>query len=268
MQQRCALFSAEVHIEQHDIRPFRAQSFVGLMHRRRLSHAETVQLEVHSDEHAQGSVVVDDQRRGVEDPHRAADRNDTIAEVTAGTGTGETYARAMGDLWTGLARPLARVDDAAAEPDQLADDDAIDAFRRLQYALHTARERAYGLHPPPGAETAHAELADALVCARDATAAVAEAVSLWGVEGVRPLLHEWRGALFRVRLARLRLVPPPPRRSLEVIPGPDGIVRPLIAFLLALAGALAFVAGATLALSPVWVGGMALVCASALVYRP
>jgi hypothetical protein len=174
----------------------------------------------------------------------------------------------MGDLWTGLARPLARLDGAAAEPEQLADDDAIDALRRLQYALHIARERAYGLHPPPGAETAHAELADALVCARDATAAVAEAVSIWGAEGVQPLLHEWRGALFRVRLARLRLVPPRPHRSLEVTREPDGIVRPLIAFLLALAGALAFVAGATLGLWPVWVAGMSIVCASALVYRP
>jgi hypothetical protein len=174
----------------------------------------------------------------------------------------------MGDLWTGLARPLARLDGAAAEPDQLADDDAFEALRRLQYALHIARERAYGLHPPPGAETAHAELADALVCARDATAAVAEAVSVWGAEGVQPLLHEWRGALFRVRLARLRLVPPPPRRSPEVVPESEGIVRPLVAFVLALAGALAFVAGATVGVWPVWAAGMVLVCASALVYRP
>jgi hypothetical protein len=188
--------------------------------------------------------------------------------VTAGTGTGETYARAMGDLWTGLARPLARLDGAAAEPDRLADDDAIDALRRLQYALHIARERAYGLHPPPGAETAHAELADALVCARDATAAVAEAVSVWGADGVQPLLHEWRGALFRVRLARLRLVPAPPRREPGVTPAQDAVVRPLVAFLLALAGALAFAGGATLGLWPVWAAGALIVSASALIYRP
>ena len=31
---------------------------------------------------------------------------------------------------------------------------------------------------------------------------------VWGAAGVEPLLHEWRGALFRVRLARLRLTPP------------------------------------------------------------
>jgi hypothetical protein len=189
--------------------------------------------------------------------------------VTAGTGTLETYARAMGDLWTGLARPLARLDVAAAEPDRLADDDAVDALRRLQYALHLAREQAFGLHPPPGAETAHTELADALVCARDATAAVAEAVSVWGAEGVQPLLHEWRGALFRVRLARLRLVPPPQQVQQHAAePSAEGLARPVAAFLLALAGALAFVAGATLGLWPVWAVGMLAVCGSVLVYRP
>jgi hypothetical protein len=197
-----------------------------------------------------------------------ADRNDTIEAVTAGTGTGETYARAMGALWTGLARPLARLDVTAAEPGRLDAADAVEALRRLQYALHLAREKAYGIQPPPGAETAHAELADALVCARDATAAVAEAVSVLGAEGAQPLLHEWRGALFRVRLARLRLVPPQKRRPPALELGSEGVMRPLTAFLLALIGALAFVAGATLSLWPLWVLGMAAVGGSVLVYRP
>jgi hypothetical protein len=188
--------------------------------------------------------------------------------VTAGTGTGETYARAMGALWTGLARPLAQVDDAAAEPERLADDDAADALRRLQYALHLAREKAYGLEPPPAARTAHAELADALVCARDATAAVAEAVSLWGAEGAQPLLHEWRGALFRVRLARLRLMPPAPQPPPALEREREGLLRPALGFLLALIGALAFVAGATLGMWPLWVGGLLAVSGSVLVYRP
>jgi hypothetical protein len=196
------------------------------------------------------------------------DRNDTIAGVTAGTGTGETYARAMGALWTGLARPLARLDVAAAEPDRLDDDDAVEALRRLQYALHLAREKAYGLQPPPGAETAHAELADALVCARDATAAVAEAVSSLGAGGAEPLLHEWRGALFRVRLARLRLAPPRRGRPSPAVLDTESLVRPVAAFLLALCGALAFVAGATLAIWPLWAVGMLAVCGSVLVYRP
>jgi hypothetical protein len=174
----------------------------------------------------------------------------------------------MGALWTGLARPLARLDDAAAEPDRLDEADAVEALRRLQYALHLAREKAYGLQPPPGAETAHAELADALICARDATAAVADAVSMLGAEGAQPLLHEWRGALFRVRLARLRLVPPQRHRAPALELGSEGMVRPLAAFLLALVGALAFVAGATLALWPLWAVGMAAVVGSVLFYRP
>ena len=83
-----------------------------------------------------------------------------------------------------------------------------------------------------------------------------------------PLLHEWRGALFRVRLARLRLATPPktppepPRAAQRVIVGP------LVAFLLALFGAVAFVAGATLGLWPVWGLGMVAVCGSVFAYRP
>jgi hypothetical protein len=175
----------------------------------------------------------------------------------------------MGELWSGLARTLARLDVVAGEPAVLDETDATDALRRLQYALHLASEHAYGLNPPPGAMTAHAELADALGCARDATAEVAEAASLWGPEGVEPLLHEWRGALFRVRLARLRLAAPEPAKVLEPeTDAPPGIAGPLMAFSLALLGAVAFVAGATLDLWPVWVLGMLAVGGSVLVYRP
>ena len=174
----------------------------------------------------------------------------------------------MGELWSGLARTLARLDVIAGEPAVLDEHDAAQALRRLQYALHLAREHAYGLSPPPGAVTAHAELADALACARDATAEIAEAVSLWGAEGVDPLLHEWRGALFRVRLARLRLASPEPKELLARDEAAIGVARPLAAFLLALLGAVAFVGGATLDLWPVWALGMLAVCSSVLVYRP
>ena len=184
------------------------------------------------------------------------------------TGTGENYSAAMGELWSGLARTLARLDVVAGAPAALDEIDAADALRRLQYALHLASEHAYGLSPPPGAVTAHAELGDALACARDATAEVAEAVSLWGAEGVGPLLHEWRGALFRVRLARLRIASPEATPFLEPEEDATGIVGPLVAFLLALLGAIAFVAGATLGLWPVWALGMLAVCGSVLAYRP
>jgi hypothetical protein len=150
---------------------------------------------------------------------------------------------------------------------RLEDEDACRSLRRLQYALHLASELAYGLAPPAAARTAHAELADALRCARDATAEVAEAVSIWGAAGVEPLLQEWRGALFRVRLARLRVAPPVVPATVEAAEG-DGYTRPLVAFLLALVGAVAFVAGATLGAWPVWAAGMVAVGGSSLIYRP
>jgi hypothetical protein len=196
------------------------------------------------------------------------DANDTIRFLGPTTGTGERYAVAMGELWSGLARTLARLDVIAGEPTVLEEDAAAIALRRLQYALHLASERVYGLSPPPGAETAHAELADALACARDATGEIAEAASLWGADGVEPLLHEWRGALFRVRLARLRLASPVPKPFLEPGENATGIAGPLVAFLLALFGAVAFVAGATLGLWPVWALGMLAVGGSVLTYRP
>jgi hypothetical protein len=186
------------------------------------------------------------------------------------TGTGERYATQMGELWSGLTRTLARLEQIAADPEQLPDGDLVEALRRLQYRLHAASEHAYGLVPPAGAETAHAELAAALAGARDATAEVAEAVEEAGAEAATLLVHEWRGALFRVRLARLRLAGPPRPRApaaSEASPRPP-LAAPLAAFVLALGGALAFVVGATLGPWPVWVAGILAVCASVLVYRP
>jgi hypothetical protein len=97
---------------------------------------------------------------------------------------------------------------------------------------------------------------------------VAEAVSAWGAAGVEPLLHEWRGALFRVRLARMRLtppgrVPPPPPAEHD-----GGHTQPLLAFLLALVGAIAVAGGAATGTWPVWAIGLLGVGASVVVYRP
>jgi hypothetical protein len=188
--------------------------------------------------------------------------------VAAGTGTNEVYAEELGELWAGLLRTLTRLDVAAAEPDRLDEEGAERSLRRLQYALHVSSEHVVGLQPPPGGETAHAELEAALACARDATAEVADAVSIFGASGVEPLLHEWRGALFRVRLARMRLAPPPQPPVRLKRDERHSVVRPLIAFLLALFGAVGFVGGATTAIWPIWAAGLLAVCISVLVYRP
>ena len=74
----------------------------------------------------------------------------------------------------------------------------------LQYSLHATAELAHGIDPPPAAAAAHRELVEALAQARDATADVAEAAEDDDEELVEQLVPEWRGALFRVRLARLR----------------------------------------------------------------
>jgi hypothetical protein len=188
--------------------------------------------------------------------------------VAARTGTNQLYAAELGELWADLLRTLTRLDVVAAEPDRLDGEGAEQTLRRLQYSLHVSSEQIVGLRPPPGGETAHAELGAALASARDATAEVADAVSVFGAVGVEPLLHEWRGALFRVRLARMRLAPPPKPPAPAPTDEHHSLARPLLAFLLALFGAVGFVGGATSAVWPIWVTGLAAVCASVLVYRP
>jgi hypothetical protein len=182
--------------------------------------------------------------------------------------TPHVYAEQMGELWSELSHALSRLDSLAAEPERLEEDRAAASLSRLRYALHLAAEHAYGVDPPLGAESAHAELAAALTAARDATAEVADAAIDGGAEAAQPLLPEWRGALFRVRLARLRLATPAsPPRDVEASDS-DGIARPLAAFLLALVGAVAFAVGATLGMWPVWAAGLVAVGGSVVVYRP
>jgi hypothetical protein len=183
-------------------------------------------------------------------------------------GTGKPYALALRELWPGVHAALARLDAIAGDPDAFGEDELVEQLARLQYQLHAGSEHIYGLEPPAGAESANAELAAALSCARDATAEVAEAVDEQGMEGLVPLLQEWRGALFRVRLARLRLAAPAPRPAPAPEREPGEIGRPLTAFLLALLGALAFAGGATLGYWPVWIAGLLAVVGGMLTYRP
>ncbi len=191
-----------------------------------------------------------------------------MAGLAPMAGTAERYATELGELWSGLARTLGELDAVAAEPRELDDDDALDELRRLQHRLHTFGERIFGLTPPEGAEASHAELAAALSEARDATGEIAAAVDGAGVRAAELLVHEWRGALFRVRLARLRLTAPEPLPAEPEAEQLPGLKAPLIAFGLVIAGVALFVAGATVGPWPVWVAGMLAVCGSMLAYRP
>jgi hypothetical protein len=193
--------------------------------------------------------------------------------VTPGSGTTDRYATAMGELWVGLARTLRRLEDVAGDPELLEDDAAIVVLQRLQYRLHVACEHAYGLRPPAPVEHAHADLASALANARDATSEIVGAASFGGLAAVEPLVPEWRCALFAVRLARLHLAEPatavaPLPAAPRGEPEHGDVLRPLLAVVLALFGALAFAVGATLGDWPLWLTGLAGVIGSLVAYRP
>ena len=182
----------------------------------------------------------------------------------------EGYAAALTGLWKRLAWALTELESIAGDPGELFDEDRVlERLPSLQYALHAASELVLGLRPPAGAEVAHAELAAALAGARDATAELAEVLEHGGGLGAEALLPEWRGALFRVRLARLRAATPKPLPAEEASePEPQARGDALAATLLALSGATLFAAGAALALWPVWALGLALFASGALVYSP
>src|SRR5258708_9365260 len=115
----------------------------------------------------------------------AGDGSDYDQTMAPTTGTGHPYAAAIGELWPQVARTLSRLEALAGNPEALDADDAPALLTRAQYHLHLGSEHVYGLAPPPGAETAHAELAAALAGARDATAEIADSDS-WAH------VYEWR----------------------------------------------------------------------------
>jgi len=186
------------------------------------------------------------------------------------SGQREGYAAALTGLWKRLSWALTELESIAGDPAELFDEDSVlDRLPALQYALHAASELALGLRPPAGAEIAHAELAAALAGARDATAEIAEVLEHGGGIAAEPLLPEWRGALFRVRLARLRVATPKSLPAeLETEPEPTARGDALAATILVLGGATVFATGATLQLWPVWALGLALFASGVLVYSP
>jgi hypothetical protein len=183
---------------------------------------------------------------------------------SSGTSSARQYAGTMAGFWSRLAGTLRGLESLAADSSRL-DTDAVEALRTLQYRLHWSSEVLAGVEPPAGVRAGHEELADALVEARDATGEMIDAIESGEPEAASAFLLEWRGALFRVRLARMRSAAQPvpiveaPRRTLRSAAAATG---------LALLGATVFVAGAVLLLWPIWAAGLALVAGALLVHRP
>jgi hypothetical protein len=180
--------------------------------------------------------------------------------------TREQYATALDGLWGDLSGALTRLERIAAEPDEL-DEDALEVLPVLQYSLHRAGEAIHGLAPLPATAEAHRELAAALEDARDVTGDVASLLEIDDHEGAAELVHEWRGALFRVRLARRRLIrmPAPMPTELDEQPATAAAIASL---LLLVVGTIGFLAGAVLVIWPLWAAGLGLVAGSLLAYRP
>ena len=184
--------------------------------------------------------------------------------VTNAEATRPDYRSALDKLWANTSPAVAQLEQIASSPeDEL--DDSIDLLPALQYALHRASEAAVGLRPPPATVPAHEEFAAALADARDVTGDVSELAETYDWDAAHDLTHEWRAALFRVRLARRRLTR---ARPLPIItPEVRSETRAATVSLLCLvAGTGVFTAGAVLALWPIWLIGLALVAAASLVY--
>jgi hypothetical protein len=196
-------------------------------------------------------------------------------ERTVRGGERQAYTAAVTDLWERVGTALTRLERVAdASSAELVEEHA-EELPGLQYALHSGAELAVGIDAPDMAATLHAELVAALAEARDATADISYALETGDPEAVEPLLLEWRGALFRVRLARLRalersraLVAERPRRTSRREPDDRIAVSAIVATVLILGGAFLFTAGAVLVAWPVWAAGLALFAGGFILYRP
>ena len=196
-------------------------------------------------------------------------------ERTVRRGEPQSYVQAVTELWERVGSALVRLERIAEAP-PASFDELADELPGLQYSLHASAELAVGIEPPPGAEALHEELVASLAEARDATSEIAHAVAVGDAELVEPLMPEWRGILFRVRLARLRAL-----ERTAVVAGSDGSVEPkaaparertsvsaIVATVLVIGGAFLFTAGAVLAAWPVWAAGLALFAGGFVLYRP
>ena len=198
-------------------------------------------------------------------------------ERTVRRGEPQTYAQAVGDLWERVGSALVRLERIAEAPPDLVAEDFVDELPSLQYSLHAGAELAVGIEAPRGAELLHEELVASLAEARDATAEVALALEAADAELIEPLLPEWRGILFRVRLARLRALErtalPRDEASSADRQRPRAkrertAVATVLAAALVVSGAFLFTAGAVLAAWPVWAAGLGLFAGGFLLLRP
>jgi hypothetical protein len=198
-------------------------------------------------------------------------------ERTVRGGERQAYTAAVTDLWERVGTALTRLERVADSTSEELVEEHAEELPGLQYALHSGAELAVGIDAPDLAATLHAELVAALAEARDATAEVSYALESGDPESVEPLLLEWRGALFRVRLARLRAlersraatgeqpaVAPPRRRERT----DRTAVSAIVATILILGGAFLFTAGAVLVAWPIWAAGLALFAGGFILYRP
>ena len=197
-------------------------------------------------------------------------------ERTVGGGGRLAYTAAVTDLWERVGTALTRLERIADSPAEDLVELRADELPGLQYSLHAGAELALGIDAPPSAATLHAELVAALGEARDATAEVAFALDNADPETVEALLPEWRGNLFRVRLARLRVLERSRAAGREQAAtaqraeprAPRSGVSAIVATALILGGAFLFTAGAVLVAWPIWAAGLALFAGGFVLYRP
>jgi hypothetical protein len=274
------VLAAEVDVEQHE-RDILLLGYAGELARvRRLGDAIALELEVHAAEQANRVVVVRDDDEtvdlGVHPGLSLTAYDGRRMERTVRRNEPHGYAEAVSHLWERVGGALVRLERVAESPAEAATDDFLGELPQLQYGLHAAAELAVGIDAPRGAELLHEELVAALAEARDVTAEVGHVLEEGDAELVEPLLPEWRGVLFRVRLARLRAIE---RTAVPI--GSDGdaerrrrhfhdlpSVSALVATGLVIAGAFLFTAGAVLAAWPVWAAGLALLAGGFVLYRP